>query len=60
MGARVFELRADDFVLQRCQRRFAPAQHDCVVFEKAVDALAVRYLPAMLELHRFFSAQRSA
>lgn len=34
--------------------------YDCVVFEKAVDALAVRYLPAMLELHRFFSAQRSA
>ena len=31
--------------------------YDCAVFEKAVDALAARYLPALLELHRYFSAK---
>ena len=33
--------------------------YDCVVFEKAVDALAARYLPALLELHGYFSAKSS-
>jgi nucleotidyltransferase substrate binding protein (TIGR01987 family) len=32
---------------------------DCAVFEKAVDALATRYLPALLELHRYLGAQIS-
>ena len=33
--------------------------YDCVVFEKAVDALAARYLPAMEELHQFLLAKSS-
>jgi nucleotidyltransferase substrate binding protein (TIGR01987 family) len=28
--------------------------YDCAVFEKAVEALAARYLPAMEDLHEFF------
>lgn len=31
--------------------------YDFSVFEKAVDAIAGRYLPAMTELHRFFVAK---
>lgn len=33
--------------------------YDCAVFEQAVEALAARYLPAMLELHQFLSAKLS-
>ena len=33
--------------------------YDCAVFEKAVDVLAARYLPAMEELHRFLRAKAS-
>ncbi len=31
--------------------------YDCAVFEKAVDAIAARYLPALEELHRYFTAK---
>lgn len=31
--------------------------YDLSVFEKAVDAISARYLPAMEELHQFFIAQ---
>ena len=31
--------------------------YDCTVFEKAVDALAARYLPAMLALHSYLAAK---
>ena len=33
--------------------------YDCAVFEKAVDAIAARYLPALEELHRYFAAKNS-
>lgn len=33
--------------------------YDCAVFEQAVEALAARYLPAMLELHQFLDAKLS-
>ena len=33
--------------------------YDCAVFEKAVDAIAARYLPALEELHRYFTARNS-
>ncbi len=31
--------------------------YDCAVFEKAVEALAARYLPAIEDLHKFFVVQ---
>jgi len=31
--------------------------YDCAVFEKAVDAIAARYLPALEVLHQFFLAK---
>ena len=34
--------------------------YDLAVFEKAVEAIAARYLPAMGELHAYFAAQRIA
>jgi nucleotidyltransferase substrate binding protein (TIGR01987 family) len=31
--------------------------YDCALFEKAVEALAVRYLPAIEQMHQFFTAR---
>lgn len=33
--------------------------YDAAKFEKAVEAIAVRYLPAMAELHRYFTERKN-
>ena len=38
-------------------RNLLSHMYDCAVFEKAVEALAARYLPAIEELHNFFGVQ---
>lgn len=41
------------------QRNLLSHTYDLAVFEKAVEAIAARYLPAMAALHEFFTQQQS-
>jgi nucleotidyltransferase substrate binding protein (TIGR01987 family) len=41
-------------------RNLLSHSYEITVFEKAVEAIAARYLPAMEELHVYFAAQQTA